>query len=170
MINGIEYLKKTYPNRNPKDYQPSGLDLRIGKLYECDPYESPLIGIIGGKKMLPPLRQVKPIWVNTVEEEPYEAFELKPNIPYIVEVQEQIQIGHNNAQFYLPRSTLLRSFVTVDTALGDLGYNGHLQFLMINHGFTPYYLEVGERFVQLVDFEVTGGTESYNGDYQEVKE
>ena len=76
-------------------------------------------------------------------------------------------VNHNNAQFYLPRSTLLRAGVNVYTALGDLGYNGHLSFLVINHGYKPFFIQVGERFAQLVDFEVKGGSESYMGDYQE---
>ena len=33
MINGIDYLKGMYPNRDDKDYQPSGMDLRLGNIY-----------------------------------------------------------------------------------------------------------------------------------------
>lgn len=173
MINGINYLKEKYPNRSEKDYQPAGLDLRIGKLYCWDVTEVvdgqiPFVGIVGGEKVLPKLREVEPVLFNSVDKEPSEVFILEPHIPYIAEVQGQIKIDKNAAQFYKPRSTLLRSFVTVDTAVGDPGYNGHLQFLIINHGFTQYYLEVGERFVQLVDMRVDGNNTSYDGDYQEA--
>ena len=92
---------------------------------------------------------------------------LLQNKPYICQVKNQIKIGESNAQFYLPRSTLLRAGVNVYTALGDLGYNGHLSFLVINHGPRPFFIQEGERFAQLVDFEVRGGSESYDGDYQE---
>ena len=67
----------------------------------------------------------------------------------------------------MPRSSLLRAGVNVYTALGDLGYNGYLRFLVINHRKSPFFIQQGERFAQLVDFEVRGGSESYNGDYQE---
>ena len=33
MINGIDYLKKMYPDRDDEDYQPSGLDLRVGRVF-----------------------------------------------------------------------------------------------------------------------------------------
>ena len=40
-------------------------------------------------------------------------------------------------------------------------------YLIINHGARPFFIQEGERFAQLIDFEVKGGSESYNGDYQE---
>lgn len=171
MINGIDYLKKMYPNRDDKDYQPSGLDLRLGKVYHIDEYKNGMfLGLYGGKKYLPnhiEARERKVAIMTESGEEEYIGWDLKPHVPYICEVQEQIKIGENNAQFYLPRSTLLRAGINVYTALGDLGYNGHLSFLVINHGKNSFFIEKGERFAQLVDFEVRGGSESYNGDYQE---
>ena len=78
MINGINILKERYPDRSDKDYQPAGLDLRIGKLYEYDSSKSSFAGIIGGKKILPPLKQVDPILFNSVEDEPHEEEEDMP--------------------------------------------------------------------------------------------
>ena len=163
MINGIDYLKKMYPNRDEKDYQPSGLDLRAGRVFEID-YSVPA-GLFNGQKKVP--RHIELVPQKVFEYDAEECWVLEPHIPYIVEVDKQIQIGEKNAQFYLPRSTLLRSGVTVSTALGDLGYNGHLSFLVINHRHNVFILQKGERFAQLVDFEVKGGSELYNGDYQE---
>lgn len=171
MINGIDYLKKMYPNRNEKDYQPSGMDLRLGNIYSLDDKnDSSFFGLIDGKKFLPKHIEIKSGILKTEEGKDIPGWFLQPNIPYICEVQEQIKIGENNAQFYLPRSTLLRAGVNVYTALGDLGYNGHLSFLVINHGSRPFFIEKGERFAQLVDFEVKGGSESYDGDYQEKED
>lgn len=162
MINGIDYLRKMYPNRDGKDYQPSGLDLRLGNVYYLDSERDPLYGIYEGKKVLPKHTELQPAKINDSL-----GWFLFPQQCYICQVQEQIKIGEHNAQFYLPRSTLLRAGVNVYTALGDLGYNGHLSFLVINHGPRPFFIEKGERFAQLVDFEVRGGSESYDGDYQE---
>ncbi len=172
MINGIDYLKKMYPNRQEEDYQPSGLDLRLGQIYEIDDNkgqtQSDRLGLwVDGYKELPKHK------ILDMDEyaKKYNDFGwlLLPNRPYIAEVQEQIQIGENNAQFYLPRSSLLRAGVNVYTALGDLGYNGKLSFLIINHSNRPFFLEKGVRFAQLIDFEVRGGSESYDGDYQDDK-
>lgn len=167
MINGIDYLKRMYPNRDEKDYQPSGLDLRLGNLFYLDVERDVEYGLINGEKILPEHKPIEPISIQVAEDDYVTGWKLIPEQPYIAQVKEQIKIGENNAQFYLPRSTLLRAGINVYTALGDLGYNGHLSFLVINHGPRPFFIQEGERFAQLVDFQVRGGSESYDGDYQE---
>lgn len=170
MINGIDYLKRMYPDRDEKDYQPSGLDLRLGNLFYLDGERDVKYGLINGKKILPDHVPVKPLLMQCAANDYVAGWNLIPDQPYIAQVKGQIEIGDSNAQFYLPRSTLLRAGVNVYTALGDLGYNGHLSFLIINHGPRPFFIQEGERFAQLIDFEVRGGSESYDGDYQEEKE
>ena len=167
MINGIDYLKRMYPDCDDEDYQPSGLDLRLGKVYELsdDTDGDVSFGLFKDKKILPKLYSCS--MDDFFLEYNVKGWSLLPNRPYICEVDRQIKIGSENAQFYLPRSSLLRAGVNVYTALGDLGYNGHLSFLVINHSTRPFFLEKGVRFAQLVDFRVRGGSESYDGDYQE---
>lgn len=167
MINGIDYLKKMYPDRDESDYQPSGLDLRLGNVFYLNAEKDIVYGLIDGEKILPEHEKVKPTLLQVREDDYVAGWNFIPNQPYICQVKNQIKIGENNAQFYLPRSTLLRAGVNVYTALGDLGYNGHLSFLVINHGPRPFFIQEGERFAQLIDFEVKGGSESYDGDYQE---
>ena len=162
MINGIDFLKQMYPNRDDKDYQPSGLDLRLGKVYEIED-EMPC-GIVDGQKHVPHHIEIEPKKFHKYN---CYGWRLELEVPYILEVDSQIKIGNSNAQFYLPRSTLLRCGITLHTALGDLGYNGHLSFLAINHRLEDFYISKGERFAQLIDFDVKGGSESYDGDYQE---
>ena len=171
MINGIDYLRKMYPNRDEKDYQPNGLDLRIGKLYTMKYEDDQFYGIIDNVKSLPSLEEVSTILFKNPEDkssgEGSEVFKLRSNVPYIAEVENQIQIGDSNAQFYFPRSSLIRAGINVYTSVGDSGYNGHLQFLIINHSPVPFYLSKGERFAQLVDLKAKGISEHYDGDYQE---
>ena len=167
MINGIDYLRKMYPNRDEKDYQPSGMDLRLGNISVLESEYGVTYGLIDGKKILPKQKPLKPMLIEVGENDYVAGWKLNPGQPYIATVKNQIRIGDNNAQFYLPRSTLLRAGVNVYTALGDLGYKGHLSFLIINHGPSKFFIQEGERFAQLVDFEVKGGSESYDGDYQE---
>ena len=164
MINGIEYLKRKYPNFDEYCYQPNGLDLQVGKVYEING-KGLICGLINGKK-----KNAEHIEIPAQkypETENTNAWELKPHKPYIFEVDRSIQIGENNAQLYFPRSTLLRNGVDVITAVGDVGYKGHLSFMVINHNDFPYYITKGERFAQLVDFQVTETSTSYEGDYQE---
>lgn len=165
MINGIDYLKKMYPGRDEEDYQPSGLDLRVGRVFVLD--DGMLAFLHEGEKRLPAQAELPLTQLH--EYALYDGWVLEPQRPYMFEVEPSIEIGQFNAQFYLPRSSLLRAGVNVYTALGDLGYNGHLRFLVINHRRGPFFIQRGERFAQLIDFEVRGGSESYNGDYQEVR-
>ena len=67
---------------------------------------------------------------------------------------------------YLPRSTLLRSFVSVQTAVGDPGFYGTLTFLIVNHGQYEFKIKKGDRIAQAVVFPSTGSGE-YDGSYQE---
>ena len=67
---------------------------------------------------------------------------------------------------YLPRSTLLRRFISVHTAVGDPGFYGTLQFMIVNNGDYDYQIKKGERIVQAVVFKVTGSGR-YDGSYQE---
>lgn len=166
MINGIEFLKKMYPNLDDENYQPSGLDLNLGNVYEINNnHKENNFGLYLGGKKLPELVETK------IDEQQKKVghigWTLEPNKVYLCEVDRQIRIGDNNAQFYLPRSSLLRSGVNVYTALGDTGYNGFLRFMVINHNEKPFFLEKGVRFAQLIDFEVKGASELYDGDYQE---
>ena len=169
MINGIDYLKKMYPNRDEKDYQPSGMDLRLGNVFYLKAERDDFYGLIDGKKYLPKHEPIKPILIEVGKDDYVAGWKLIPQQPYICEVQGEIKIGESNAQFYLPRSTLLRAGVNVYTALGDLGYNGHLSFLVINHGPRPFFIQAGERFAQLIDFEVKDSSSKYDGDYQDDK-
>ena len=167
MINGIDYLKKMYPDCNDKDYQPSGLDLRAGNLYSLCYEDDKTYGLIDGKKYIPKHEPVKPTLLQVKKDDYIAGWFLEPNVAYIIQVANPIKIGEANAQLYVPRSTLIRSGVNVYSSLGDLGYFGTLSFMIINHSHVRFFLGANERFAQLIDFEVQGGGDSYNGDYQE---
>ncbi|RAP50208.1 MAG: deoxyuridine 5'-triphosphate nucleotidohydrolase, partial [Methanosphaera sp. rholeuAM74] len=104
-----------------------------------------------------------------VEEVEGDVYTLEPGCSYIASVMGKIKIPKGYAMLYLPRSTLLRSFVSVHTAVGDPGFYGTLQFLVVNNGSYPFTIKRGERFVQAVVFEVTGSGE-YDGSYMEFED
>lgn len=171
MIHGIDILRKKYPAFDEENYQPAGIDLNVGMIYTIN--QSAEIGIVHGHKMSAPLEELDFVekyynvvaGINSVYDD---VWRLEPGFSYIFEVDRPIKISEDSCQFYLPRSTLLRNSISVQTALGDNGYNGRLRFLVINHNeIAPFYISKGERFAQLIDFEVDGWNESYDGDYQE---
>lgn len=131
--------------------QPSGIDLRLEDVF----IQKSAGSLMDNQKNLPELERLKPpIYI------------LKPKTAYSVTVEPKMKIPTGYAQLYLPRSTLNRSFISVHTAVGDPGFYGTLQFLLVNQGEHPFTLKQGERIAQGVVFPVEGSGE-YNGSYQE---
>lgn len=147
---GENELKKLFPDFKEL-VEPSGIDLRIDEVFiQVGPGS-----LIDNAKKLPELEKLEPpIYV------------LKPKTAYLATVDRKIKIPKGCSMLYLPRSTLLRSFVSVHTAVGDPGFYGTLQFMVYNYGEFDYTVKRGERIAQGVVFDVTGSGE-YNGSYQE---
>lgn len=114
--------------------------------------------LIDNQKNLPELEEV--------ECDDDNVYTLEPKTAYSVTVMGKTKIPVGYTMLYLPRSTLLRSFISVHTAVGDPGFYGTLQFLIVNNGNYPYRIKKGERIVQAVVFKVSGSGK-YDGSYQE---
>lgn len=150
---GEEELIKLFPDF--KDLvQPSGIDLELDKIYI---QKSPG-SLIDNEKTLP-----------EIEELPGDIYTLKPHTAYLASIRRKIKIPKGYTMLYLPRSTLLRSFISVQTAVGDPGFYGTLMFMICNHGEYEYKIKSGDRIAQAVVYPVKGSGE-YNGSYQEVEE
>ena len=149
---GEEELLQLFPEYK-EDIQPSGIDLRADKLFKQCTGGS----LIDNNKNLPELEEIEP------EDNIYT---LEPHTSYSITIQGKTKIPVGYTMLYLPRSTLLRSFISVHTAVGDPGFYGTLQFLIVNNGNYPFKLKKGERIAQAVVFEVKGSGK-YEGSYQE---
>lgn len=165
MINGETILRERYPDLDEKQYQPGGLDLRLGKI-ETFKTDKKYYGIIDGDKIIPEREELR-MNALSVNGELKNVYSLRPGVPYIATVQHKIKIDKESLQFYRPRSTLLRCGTHVMTAVGDNGYFGSLSFLIINYLPVDFVITKGERFAQLVDMRVDGAINEYDGDYQE---
>ncbi|MGC9517048.1 MAG: dCTP deaminase [Methanomicrobiales archaeon] len=131
--------------------EPSGIDLPLDKVY----IQKGPGSLIDNQKNLPELEEIEgPL------------FKLKPKTSYLVTIDRKIKIPKGFSMLYLPRSTLLRSFISIHTAVGDPGFYGTLNFMLYNYGNFDYTIKKGERIAQGVVFNVTGSGE-YNGSYQE---
>ena len=134
--------------------QPSGIDLELDKIYVQKTGGS----LIDNEKELPEIEEMEgPIYT------------LEPHAAYLASIKRKIKIPKGYTMLYLPRSTLLRSFISVQTAVGDPGFYGTLMFMIYNHGEYEYRIKSGDRIAQAVVFPVEGSGE-YNGSYQEVEE
>lgn len=167
MINGELILRERYNELDDEQYQPTGIDLTLDCIKTIEDVSmSHIHGLFKDIKVLPKQTDVN---TNTVKvaNSLRQVYTLQPNIPYIAVTKEKIKIAPDSAQFYLPRSSLLRAGVSIQTALGDAGFDGHLSFLIINHRNTDFCIEKGARFAQLVDLQAQGVDTEYDGDYNE---
>lgn len=147
---GEEELIKLFPDFADL-VQPSGIDLALDEIFLQKSEGS----LIDNEKNLPDIEAMEgPIYT------------LKPHTAYLASIDRKIKIPKGYTMLYKPRSTLLRSFVSVQTAVGDPGFFGTLMFMIYNHGDFEYKIKKGDRIAQGVVFEVIGSGE-YDGSYQE---
>ena len=166
MINGEKSLRHMYSDLDEEQYQPAGIDLTLDKVSEFKHNKGTTYGLLKNAKVLPDLidMETKTMQVSGML---VDVFVLQPHTTYLATTTEFIDIDEQSGQFYLPRSSLLRSSIDVRTAFGDPGFHGHLSFLLINHTDELFVIEKGARFAQLIDMKVVGIGEAYNGDYNE---
>ena len=164
MINGEKILREKYPGLDEKQYQPASVDLTVGKIENF--LSKKYHGIVNGEKIMPDYEDLRENAVST-NSGLTNVYTLQYNVPYLITTKEKIKIDKYSAQFYKPRSTLLRQGVILHSGWGDPGFNGHLSYIIQNLLPVDYYLQKGERFAQLVDIRVEGILDEYDGDYQE---
>ncbi|WP_405306028.1 dCTP deaminase domain-containing protein [Methanobrevibacter sp.] len=150
---GEEELIKLFPDFADL-VQPSGIDLELDKIY----VQKSAGSLIDNEKVLP-----------EIEELEGDIYTLKPHTAYLASIKRKVKIPKGYTMLYLPRSTLLRSFISVQTAVGDPGFYGTLMFMIYNHGEFEYKIKSGDRIAQAVVFSVEGSGE-YNGSYLEAEE
>ncbi|KZX16767.1 deoxycytidine triphosphate deaminase [Methanobrevibacter cuticularis] len=147
---GEKELIKLFPDFKEL-VEPSGIDLALDEIFVQKSSGS----LIDNEKNLPDLEPLNgPIYT------------LESQTAYLATIDRKIKIPKGYTMLYKPRSTLLRSFVSVQTAVGDPGFYGTLMFMLYNHGKFDYKIKKGDRIAQGVVFEVDGSGE-YNGSYQE---
>jgi dUTP pyrophosphatase len=86
---------------------------------------------------------------------------------YLVTFNEIVSIPKDSAAFARPRSSLLRSGASLQTALWDPGYRGRSQSLLVVHNPHGLRLKKNARLMQLVFLRLEGQAEKgYSGVYQ----
>jgi len=75
--------------------------------------------------------------------------------PYLISFNEVMNLPLNLMALGLPRSSLLRSGVSIHTAVWDAGYRGRSQALLVIHNNHGYDLRKDARLMQLVFFHLT---------------
>jgi dUTP pyrophosphatase len=85
---------------------------------------------------------------------------------YVVTYNEIINLPRDIMALGRPRSSLIRSGITIEMGVWDAGYSGRSQSLMVVHNPQGIRLQRNARIAQLVFFRLTRETEGYQGVYQ----
>jgi dUTP pyrophosphatase len=85
---------------------------------------------------------------------------------YIITYNEVVHLPRDIMALGRPRSSLIRSGVTVEMGVWDAGYSGRSQSLMVVYNHQGVRLQKNARIVQLIFFRLTRETEGYRGVYQ----
>jgi dUTP pyrophosphatase len=93
-------------------------------------------------------------------------WDLAPGV-YVITYRERVNLPPDLTALLRPRSSLLRSGVTVHGAVWDAGYSGRGEGLLSVLNESGYRLQRGARVAQLVFFRLSSATlEGYAGRYQ----
>ncbi len=74
--------------------------------------------------------------------------------PYLLTFNEVLNLPLDLTALGFPRSSLLRSGVSIHTAVGDAGYRGRPQALMVVHNPAGYRVQRDARLWQLMFFQL----------------
>jgi dUTP pyrophosphatase len=88
--------------------------------------------------------------------------------PYLITFNEIITLPLDLMALGRPRSSLLRSGVSIHTAVWDAGYRGRSQALLVAHHPLGYRVQQGARLLQLAFFRLARPVgQGYQGKYLE---
>ncbi len=152
-----EKLVENLSERELKNPEGAGFDLRIGELYEISGK-----GFLGVEERETPEMKL----IATYEEENLVKVELQPHTYYTMKTIESVNMPDNLLAIMTPRSTLFRSGVYIFGGQTPPGYKGGLIMGIYNFRDTPFELEMGARVVHIMFFEVEGESNLYRGQWQ----
>jgi dUTP pyrophosphatase len=136
--------------------QPSGLDFSLLKVERFATAGS--LGLDPGDRRLP---QYRPLEFGADGWLHLEAG------PYLVTFNEVVNIPLDLVALAVPRSSLLRSGVSLNLAIWDPGYSGRSQALLTIHNPAGYRLQQNARLMQLIFIRLARPVvRGYQGQYQ----
>jgi dUTP pyrophosphatase len=135
--------------------QPNGIDTTLRDISHLDTAGSMAVDNAGRRlSLLTGMEFDRSDWIT-----------LQPG-PYLITLNEIVNLPVNVMALGRPRSSLLRCGVTIGTAVWDAGYSGRSQALLTVHNPAGFRLQKNARVLQLVFFSLTGATDGYQGKYQ----
>lgn len=150
-------LVENLSERELKNPEGAGFDLRIGELYKIKGK-----GFLGMEQRETPEMEL----IGKYEEGKIKKVELESEIYYAMKTIESVNMPNNILAIMAPRSTLYRSGVYIFGGQVPPGYQGELTMGIYNFRPEPFELEMGSRVVHIMFFEVEGENNLYRGQWQ----
>ncbi len=144
--------------RELKNPEGAGFDLRVGEIYKID----------GGEAFLGETHRETPKMklVTSYENGKSRKITIKPGEFYIATTIEKVNTPLDITINFKPRTTTFRSGLFLRTGNVAPGYCGKLSFAVKNEGPMPVTLEMGCRIVHAQFEWVDGGGTQYKGQWQ----
>jgi len=150
-------LVENLSQREIKNPEGAGFDLRIGELYKIKGS-----GFLGIKERRTP--QIK--LIAKFNSKIHQKFFLKPRTYYLMKTIEKLNMPESLLAIFTPRSTLFRSGIYIFGGQTSPGYQGELTTGIYNFGNKDFELEMGARVFHIMFFEIKGESNLYRGQWQ----
>jgi deoxycytidine triphosphate deaminase len=150
-------LLENLSERELKNPEGAGFDLRIGELYEMQGQ-----GFMGVEERETPEMKL----IARYEEGKSMKVELKPRTYYAMKTVESVNMPDDLLAIMTPRSTLFRSGIFIFGGQTPPGYKGGLTMGIYNFRDEKFDLEMGARVVHIMFFKVEGEANLYKGQWQ----
>jgi deoxycytidine triphosphate deaminase len=150
-------LVEKLSEREFKNPEGAGFDIRIGELYEVKGK-----GFLGvEERETPEIKLVAKYDTNKKKK-----VLLKSKTYYLMKTIEKLNLPENLLALFTPRSTLYRSGVYIFGGQTAPGYQGELTTGIYNFRDEKFELEMGSRVMHIMFFEVKGKSNLYRGQWQ----
>lgn len=133
---------------------PNGVELTLHKVYRF--MEAGVIDFSNEQRRIPRYEEIQ-----TRDG----SYALEPG-NYLVTYNEIVRIPEDAIAIGRPRSSLLRSGVTVESAVWDAGYEGRSRGLLIVHNPQGFIVMQNARLLHLLFIKLIRKTQAYKGMYQ----
>jgi dUTP pyrophosphatase len=138
----------------------TGFDLRVEKLFI--PTGETFLGITHRQTS-----ELKEICSFDKSKKNQPVYPIKPQEFYLSKTMEKVNTPADMIGLILPRTTLFRMGLFMQTGFCQPGYRGDLYFAIYNTGNQVYKLEMGARYAHIIFLQIDGDLiRSYQGQWQ----
>lgn len=146
--------------REMKNPEGAGFDLRLGEVYELEGD-----GFLGAEERHTPEAKLAAKFEDG-KTEAENSFIFEPGKYYLVKTMEKVNLPVTLSGIIFPRTTMFRSGLGLFNGVVQPGYCGELTFGVCNLGKSKIKISFGARIVHITFHEVLGGGNQYRGQWQ----